>query len=167
MFRKIADFELAWTGHVDATMKMFSAVTDDSLLQAVADNHRTIGRIAWHIVTTIPEMMIHAGLEVESVSKDAPLPRKISEIQEAYKNVTAELLGKIKSEWDDEKLSTVVDFYGEKWELGRALYILVIHEVHHRGQLTVLMRQAGLEVPGVYGPSKEEWAGYGMVAPEI
>jgi uncharacterized damage-inducible protein DinB len=26
-----------------------------------------------------------------------------------------------------------------------------------RGQLTVLMRQADLKVPGVYGPSKEEW----------
>ena len=26
----------------------------------------------------------------------------------------------------------------------------------------VLMRQAGLGVPGIYGPSKEEWATMGM-----
>jgi uncharacterized damage-inducible protein DinB len=36
------------------------------------------------------------------------------------------------------------------------------HEIHHRGQMTVLMRQAGLKVPGVYGPSREEWTAYGM-----
>jgi hypothetical protein len=33
--------------------------------------------------------------------------------------------------------------------------------------MTVLMRQAGLKVPGVYGPAREEWAGMGMQAPEI
>ncbi|MBE0644676.1 MAG: hypothetical protein IH600_11400 [Bacteroidetes bacterium] len=29
-------------------------------------------------------------------------------------------------------------------------------------QLTVLMRQAGLLVPGIYGPSREEWSTYGL-----
>lgn len=33
-----------------------------------------------------------------------------------------------------------------------------IHEIHHRGQLTILMRQAGITVSGLYGPSKEEAA---------
>lgn len=33
--------------------------------------------------------------------------------------------------------------------------------------MTVLMRQAGLVVPGIYGPSKEEWANFGMESPQI
>jgi hypothetical protein len=32
--------------------------------------------------------------------------------------------------------------------------------------MTVLMRQAGLVVPGVYGPAREEWAVYGMPTQE-
>jgi uncharacterized damage-inducible protein DinB len=36
------------------------------------------------------------------------------------------------------------------------------HEIHHRAQMTVLMRQAGLKVPGLYGPAKEEWSQYNM-----
>ena len=28
--------------------------------------------------------------------------------------------------------------------------------------MTVLMRQAGVPVPGMYGPSKEEWAAMGL-----
>ena len=56
--------------------------------------------------------------------------------------------------------------YGETWKRGRTLGALVNHQIHHRGQMTVLMRQAGLEVPGVYGPAKEEWGAYGMPAQE-
>ena len=37
---------------------------------------------------------------------------------------------------------------------------------HHRGQMTILMRQAGLLVPGMYGPSKDEWLAFGEEAPE-
>ena len=46
------------------------------------------------------------------------------------------------------------------------LSALIRHEAHHRGQMTVLMRQAGLTVPGVYGPSREEWVAYGMPVQE-
>jgi uncharacterized damage-inducible protein DinB len=38
------------------------------------------------------------------------------------------------------------------------------HQAHHRGQMTVLMRQAGLTVPGVYGPAREERAQWGTPA---
>ena len=31
-----------------------------------------------------------------------------------------------------------------------------------RGQMTVLMRQAVLAVPGIYGPAEEEWAAMGL-----
>jgi len=44
---------------------------------------------------------------------------------------------------------------------------LIQHQNHHRGQMTVLMRQAGLTVPGIYGPAKEEWGNFGMEAPEM
>jgi len=28
--------------------------------------------------------------------------------------------------------------------------------IHHRGQLTVFLRELGIPVPGVYGPSADE-----------
>jgi uncharacterized damage-inducible protein DinB len=33
--------------------------------------------------------------------------------------------------------------------------------------MTVLMRQAGLKVPGVYGPAREEWTTYRMQPPAV
>ena len=52
------------------------------------------------------------------------------------------------------------------WEGSRAEIIqdTFSHWSHHRGQMTVLMRQAGLRVPGVYGPAKEDWAAMGAPA---
>ena len=43
------------------------------------------------------------------------------------------------------------------WKKGQVLTVLIRHQIHHRAQMTVLIRQAGLKVPGVYGPSREEW----------
>jgi len=57
--------------------------------------------------------------------------------------------------------------YGYNWKRGYSLFILIIHQTHHLGQMSVLMRQAGLKVPGIYGPSKEEWAQFGMQEPEV
>jgi uncharacterized damage-inducible protein DinB len=56
--------------------------------------------------------------------------------------------------------------YGQMWVRGKTLGVLVTHQIHHRGQLTVLLRLAGLKVPGVYGPAKEEWAKMGMLVQE-
>ena len=36
----------------------------------------------------------------------------------------------------------------------RIIMGLIKHIVHHRGQVTVLMRQAGIKPFGVYGPPK-------------
>lgn len=167
MFRTISDFEQNWTYEMSSTQKMMDQLTDASLSQAVVEGHRTLGRMAWHIITTIPEMMEHCGLKVTSVKKDAPVPGTADEIKKAYGAVSKELLDGIKADWNDESLMVEDEMYGEKWMRGISLLILIKHEIHHRAQMTVLMRQAGLKVPGIYGPSKEEWAAFNAPVPEI
>jgi len=63
-------------------------------------------------------------------------------------------------------LAEEINMYGEKWTRSATLASIIKHQIHHRAQMTVLMRQAGLKVPGVYGPSREEWSQYGMPAQE-
>lgn len=167
MYRKIEDFLDAWEAEFRSTQKVLDAISDDSLSRQVLDGHRTLARIAWHIVTTIPEMMANTGLKVTSVAHDAPVPVSASAIQQAYAAVSSELLRQVKANWTDQTLTIEDEMYGEKWPRGQSARVLIDHQTHHRGQMTVLMRQAGLSVPGVYGPSKEEWAGYGAPPPEI
>ncbi len=167
MFHSIADFEQNWAHESASTQKQMDQLTDASLAQAVTEGHRTLGRIAWHIVTTIPEMMSHTGLGISSVDHQAPVPATADEIKKAYAAASKELLEQIKANWTDESMQVEDELYGEKWKKGVTLLILVKHEVHHRGQMTVLMRQAGLTVPGFYGPSKEEWVNYGAEPPAV
>jgi uncharacterized damage-inducible protein DinB len=167
MYRKIEDFVSAWEAESAATQKLLNAIDDRSLEQPVLEGHRTLARIAWHIVTTVPEMMAKTGLAITSVSPDAPVPGKAFEIQRAYAAAASEFLKQVKANWTDQTLTIEDEMYGEKWPRGQSARVLIDHQTHHRGQLTVVMRQAGLTVPGVYGPSKEEWAGYGAPPPEV
>ena len=68
---------------------------------------------------------------------------------------------------ENETLQVEDNMFGETWKRSYSLTVIVQHEIHHRGQMTVLMRQAGLKVPGVFGPSKEEWANYNAPIPEV
>lgn len=167
MFRKIDDLISSWEQESGLTNKLFDALTDESLRQTVVAGHRTLGRIAWHLVTTVSEMMEKTGIRISAVSADAPVPAKAAEIRQAYAAVADELLQKLKTEWTDQTLTVTDEMYGHQWPRGQSARILIDHQTHHRGQMTVLMRQAGLAVPGVYGPSKEEWTGYGAPPPEI
>ena len=166
MFTSIEQFENFWENHVKSTQKITATLTDASLSQSVAEGHWNLGRLMWHIVTTIPEMMTHTGLKIDGIDDKTPTPGSAAEIAKAYDFVTTKLLEEIKKNWTDESLQVVDDMYGEKWPRGLTLHILVMHEIHHRGQLTVLMRQAGLKVPGLFGPALEEWAAFEMEAPQ-
>jgi len=112
-------------------------------------------------------MMEHTGLKLDLLKADAPVPSSAKQIERAYASVAMVLLEKIKQEWKDESLDIKDDMYGETWERRYTLMVLIQHQIHHRGQMTVLMRQAGLKVPAIYGPAKEDWAEYDMKDPEV
>jgi len=167
MINKIEDFKNAWMYESSCTRKLMNALTDKSLGQKVSNDHRTLGRIAWHITQTIPEMSARTGLSVVGPEHTAPVPASAEAIKKAYDTAASSLLEQITKNWNDDTLLIEDDMYGEKWKRGATLSALINHEIHHRGQMTVLMRQAGLAVPGVYGPSKEEWTQIGMNPPTI
>jgi uncharacterized damage-inducible protein DinB len=112
-------------------------------------------------------MMNRTGLSLEGPGEHDPVPATAAQIAETYARLAAALGEQVKGRWTDETLAQVDEMYGDKWPRGLTLEILIRHQAHHRGQMTVLMRQAGLRVPGVYGPAREEWAQFGAPAPEI
>jgi uncharacterized damage-inducible protein DinB len=167
MFRRVADFQEAWKREREGTLKILRALTDASLTRAVTGEDRTLGRVAWHLAQSISEMMPRTGLAVTRPAQDAPVPGSAAEIAQAYEAASKEVAGEIAAAWTDATLEVEDDMYGERWPRGQTLQALIVHQAHHRGQMTVLMRQAGLPVPGVYGPAREEWADYGMSAPKV
>jgi uncharacterized damage-inducible protein DinB len=166
VYSKVKEFIEDWKYESEATLKIFKQLKDDSLNKKFNENVRSPGRLAWHIVTTLGGMVHRTGLNFDATPEDAPLPSAVKEICDEYKRVSEGMLNAVKKEWSDESLQEDVNLYGQKWKKGKVLSVLVNHQTHHRGQLTVIMRLAGLKVPGVYGPAREEWANMGMEAQE-
>ncbi|MCG3192812.1 MAG: hypothetical protein DIJKHBIC_02059 [Thermoanaerobaculia bacterium] len=162
MYTNIAEFESDFAELNKATLKVLKELTDTSLGQTVSPGGRTLGRIAWHIVGTLVEMPGHAGMKIDGSLVERPVPQTAAEIVAGYEEAARLCREAVKTGWAEADLSEKITVYGESWSRSRVLFILQLHEVHHRGQLTVLMRQAGLRVPGVAGPAREEWASYGM-----
>lgn len=155
MYQTIADFTRDWEYERGMTRKVLDNLTEASLNQPIRPGGRTLGKLAAHIVHTLTEMPGAAGIQVEPAATTAPLAEQYSE--------TAARLGEaVAAQWGSGSLEEEVPIYGEVWTKRKVLSALVKHEIHHRGQMTVLMRQAGLKVPGVYGPAEEEWAAMGL-----
>ncbi|HEY8910831.1 MAG TPA: DinB family protein [Desulfosporosinus sp.] len=167
MFLSLSAFLQDWEKEAESTQRILDALSDDSLNQSVTVEDRTLGRIAWHLVTTVPEMMSKTGLIFGSNKEDAPVPNTAQEISNYYREVSTAVIIAIKAQWNDQTLLETRDMYGETWTNDYTLKALIDHQIHHRGQLTVLMRQAGLKVPGLYGPAREDWSHMGMKAPLI
>lgn len=164
MFRRTEDFAAEWQVERGSTIRILERLTDESLSQAVVPGGRTLGFLAWHITVTFREMMSHAGLDPDGPEPSEPVPSSAAEIRRRYEQASASVLDQVASGWSDDMLLEDVQAYGQTFKRGSMLDMLIRHEAHHRGQMTVLMRQAGLPVAGAYGPAREEWAAMGMEA---
>ena len=167
MFGTIAEFIEEWNGEAALTQKLMDTLTDPSLRQPVSPDGRTLGRIAWHIVISIPEFLSRFGVTIEKVENAAAVPSSSRDIAESFRKISVLAADAVKRQWTDDTLKQVQNAFGRNLSNAAILSLFIKHMIHHRGQMTVLMRQAGLRIPGVYGPAKEQWSGMGMEVPGI
>ncbi|MCQ6563472.1 DinB family protein [Paenibacillus mendelii] len=164
MYRTVEDFIAEWKNEAVLTQKMLDGLTDESLLQQVYPEGRTLGRIAWHFVTNIPDYLTEFGVTVAKV----PNQNEVSfakEIADTFHAVSIEVAEALHEQWTDDTLKQIQNAFGRMESNATIFMGLIKHIVHHRGQVTVLMRQAGLPIPAVYGPSKEGWTRLGVMPP--
>lgn len=110
--------------------------------------------VAWHLVQAYDSILRHHALDLGGPGRDAPRPSP-DRVPEIYRQVTRALADEIRG-WSVTDLDRTDPVYDEVWSRRRTLAILMRHEIHHRGQITALMRLAGAWVPATYGPSADE-----------
>jgi uncharacterized damage-inducible protein DinB len=164
VFRRIDDFAEELQGERSSTIRLFENLTDESLATKATPDGRSLGFLAWHITGTYREMMSHAGLDPEGPDVGDPVPQSAAEILRAYQRASASVLEQATTRWSDDMVEDEIPAYGQTFKRGQMMDMLIRHEAHHRGQMTMLMRMAGLPVAGPYGPSREGWAAMGLEA---
>lgn len=166
MYSTVSDFITEWKHEAALTQRILDSLTDESLQQQVYPEGRTLGRIAWHFVTNIPEYLTEFGLVIEPIPNSTEVPAA-KQIAETFKLLSYDAAKAVEEQWTDETFTQFQNAFGRQESNATIFMGLIKHIVHHRGQVTVLMRQAGLNIPAVYGPSKEGWIQMGVEHPPL
>ncbi len=111
--------------------------------------------------------MGRCGLVLPQLDENSPIPSSAEVLKDTYEKLAHALYKAVMTNWADETLLVEDEMYGERWKRGQTLLALVSHQAHHRNQISVLVRQAGLKPTSIYGPTREQWAEYGMEAPKV
>ena len=149
------------------------AQTTRRLLERVPDNHlawrphekaRTLGQLGVH-VATVPA----AVAELAASPSPAQIPqftdesdaKSASEMVRVLDQSVARVKQLLGSMNDTDLLATWRLMHGERelLALPRIAFlrsVMLNHWYHHRGQLSVYLRQVGVLVPSIYGPSADE-----------
>jgi len=162
MYPNLQDFLDDWQSESKLTLRLFDKINEGEKSIKLNDKVRSLERMAWHITQTLTEMPFRAGIFESDILENKPIPSSIRELSDMYSKYSDQLMALLKEKWIDADLNEAIEVYGERWERGKILSILVKHQIHHRGQMTAIMRMLDMEVPGLYGPSREEWSQFGM-----
>ncbi len=154
MFCSVEDFANTWTVEAQKTKKLFSALSDDSLNKELLPEYKTIGRLALHMINNLCNTAPRLGFnEIEKPESGDTAKGLAAD----YKRVSDDFLRQIQSNWTDHMLKEKISLFGAMFTRSEALGVILLHQIHHRAQITVLMRLAGLgEIPGMYGPSASD-----------
>lgn len=137
--------------------------TTRELLAQIPENHNDItavdekgwrlGELVWHICiserwfcTDLLGLAPEGGNPVPTYE----LPATIAGMSAALARSHAALVACLQA-MDDAWLDTNVTFHGAPWRRIDLLHLMLRHEAHHRGQLSMLMLRAGGHPPTVYG----------------
>lgn len=154
MYRRIEDFISEWNVSSAGTLKAIRALKDEKLDQAIVEGHNTLGWLSWHLVGAMGAFGGMAGLLVPIAAAPNEQPTTVDELALAYEKNAAEI-AEGATKLTDADLENYVEVFGQRMQVGKLLRSMIDHQTHHRGQMTVLIRQAGLQVPPLMGPTQE------------
>lgn len=150
MYRQIGDFVADYDEESASTLAVIEALVDECLELDAAPGDATIGGLVWHISSFAPYRLLNPlGLGIEEAVR--PSGTTVAELSELFSRVRRGIIERAPLAWHDTELAGQREVFGMVLPLGKWLGIVVKHEVHHRGQLSVLLSRAGLAVPALYG----------------
>ncbi len=145
------------------TRRVLERVPDDQLGWRPHEKARTLGELALH-VAIVPggvAELIASPSPAQAPQFIDPSPKSASELIPALDQSIAKAKKALGGMDDSALLATWRMMQGDRelFAVPRAALlrsIMLNHWYHHRGQLTAYLRQLGVPVPSIYGPSADE-----------
>jgi|SRR5215813_10715905 len=144
------------------TRRVLERVPDDKLEWRPHPKARTLGELALHVATVpagVAELSMRSPAQAPQF-KD-PSPATAAELITALDQSIATVQKLLGGMHDETLLATwrLMDGDRELLAIPRIAFlrsIMLNHWYHHRGQLSVYLRELDVPVPSIYGPSADE-----------
>ena len=144
------------------TRRVLERVPGDRLGWKPHDKSMSLGQLALHIASTpgaVSDMVRHSPMQPPQFVQ--PSAATAAELVPALEQSVAKAKENLRAIGDAGLGSTFRVMQGDTelmaMPVGAALrFIMLNHWYHHRGQLSVYLRELGVPVPSIYGPSADE-----------
>ena len=162
----IQDFLRELDDETPATRRALERVPNDKLDWAPHERSLTMGQLALHIANipgVLSELAMKPSFDVSFVVP-RPSPVNVDQVLTTLDESVAKAKALIGA-MDDAALATPWRMFNGNLEIAsmpRGSFlrsVLFNHWYHHRGQLTVYLRETGAMVPAIYGASADEIPG--------
>ena len=148
-----------WDREAAKTAKLLSALPEDQYDFRPDPDGRSLGELAWHLAE--PEGHGPFAIERGGFSRDAKpsgleRPHAVRELAPAFERVHGEALERVKKLTIEDLDRSIPFFNGQPISVRDVLWdFVLLHGIHHRGQLSMMARQAGGRPVSLYGPTRE------------
>jgi uncharacterized damage-inducible protein DinB len=153
---------LAWWDREAAnTIKLLEALPPTQYDFRPDAGGRSLGELAWHLAEG--DAYISHGIErgefrMDSRPPNIERPRAVEALAPGYERVHREAVARLQK-LTAADLDRTIQFFTGPMTIREILSSAILaHGIHHRGQLTLMCRLAGGQVPGLYGPNREATA---------
>jgi uncharacterized damage-inducible protein DinB len=160
-FNELDRFRSFWNMEAQLTNRLLEALPADQYDFRPDRGGRSLGEMAWHLAEI--DGYISYGLSKGAVTfQEAPpnmqRPREIRLLAPAYRRVHDDAVARLASLSEDQ-LDKEITFADRRMPIRDILWgAMLMHLIHHRGQLSLMCRLAGGTPPGIYGPNREDMA---------
>ena len=154
-------FLAAWDRETANTVKLLKALPSSQYDFRPDPGGRSLGELAWHLAEGDAYMSF--GIERGQFAMDVKppnieRPRNVEALGPGYERVHREAVARIRNLKPEDLDRTIAFFTGSRTIRSILWDAILAHGIHHRGQLSLMCRLAGGQVPGLYGPNREETA---------
>jgi uncharacterized damage-inducible protein DinB len=123
---------------------------------------RSLGELAWHLAEA--DGYVTYGIELGTFAPGSKppgieRPKAVEALAPGYERIHKDAVARVQR-LRAEDLDKKLRYFDTKDRTVRDLLwsAMLFHNIHHRGQLSMLCRMAGGVSPGMFGPNREEFA---------